>query len=145
MKVKFARFRRKSGWNGDHFHLLTQKYLNSEYSAAEARILYEIYENGRISATEIVSRLHVDKGYLSRILKKFEAAALVTRTASESDSRIVMIALTDTGRALTERLIGESNQQIEEDLSGILEDKLEELSEHMKAILSILEAGHESR
>ena len=84
---------------------MTQKYLSSEYSVAEARILYEIYDNERISATEIVSRLHVDKGYLSRILKKFETKALVTRTASKSDSRKAMISLTDTGWVLAEKLI----------------------------------------
>ena len=92
-----------------YFHLLTQKYLSSEYSVAEARILYEIYDNERISATEIVSRLHVDKGYLSRILKKFETKALVTRTASKSDSRKAMISLTDTGWVLAEKMISESN------------------------------------
>jgi len=44
--------------------------LNSDYSAAEARILYEIYINKEISAKDIVNALRVDKGYLSRILKK---------------------------------------------------------------------------
>lgn len=31
-----------------YFHLLTQKYLNSDYSVAEARILYEIYDHREI-------------------------------------------------------------------------------------------------
>ena len=111
---------------------------------AEARILYEIYGNERISATDVVSSLHVDKGYLSRILKKFEANGLVIRQTSKTDLRKATISLTDAGRKLAEKLIAESNKEIEKDLSGISEERLKELSGHMEAILSILEEGHES-
>ncbi len=62
-----------------YFNLLTQKYLNSKYSIAEARILYEIYDHREISARDIVNALHVDKGYLSRILKKFEAESILEK------------------------------------------------------------------
>lgn len=46
---------------------------------AEARILYEIYEQGKISATDIVSRLYVDKGYLSRILRRLEGGKIIQK------------------------------------------------------------------
>lgn len=121
------------------FRLLTQKYLNSDYSMAEARILYEIYEQGKISATDIVSRLHVDKGYLSRILRRFEDRAIIQKETSNADLRRSVISLTETGTRLTESLIAESNRQIAEELAGLSENDLDRLTDLMGEITEILE------
>lgn len=121
------------------FHLLTQKYLNSDYSMAEARILYELYEQGKISATDIVSSLHVDKGYLSRILRQFEHRAVIQKEASNTDLRRSVISLTETGTSLAESLIAESNRQIAEELTGLSENDLDRLTELMGEITDILE------
>lgn len=125
------------------FHLLTQKYLNSEYSVAEARILYEIYDYGKISARDIVKTLCIDKGYLSRMLKKFEAGGIVKREESGEDSRLSEISLTAKGKSLTERLAAESNLQVEKELAGISDDDLEKLSCHMAEIIKILGGGRD--
>ena len=121
-----------------YFHLLTQKYLNTEYSVAEARILYEIYENKEISARDIVNNLHVDKGYLSRILKKLESKSLINREASNDDSRLTVISLTNNGETLAENLIGESIRQVEKDIMGISDSDLDKLSYHLEEIIEIL-------
>lgn len=121
------------------FRLLTQKYLNSDYSMAEARILYEIYEQGKISATDIVSRLHVDKGYLSRILRRFEDRAIIQKETSNTDLRRSVISLTETGTRLAESLIAESNRQIAEELAGLSENDLDRLTDLMGEITEILE------
>lgn len=121
------------------FHLLTQKYLNSDYSMAEARILYEIYEKKTISASEIVSRLHVDKGYLSRILRRFEDRAIIQKEASDTDLRRSVISLTMPGRHLAESLMEESNRQIAADLTGLSEHDLDRLTNLMGEIMEILE------
>ncbi|MCZ4065584.1 MarR family transcriptional regulator [Oxalobacter aliiformigenes] len=121
------------------FHLLTQKYLNSDYSMAEVRILYEIYEQGKIRATDIVSRLHVDKGYLSRILRRFEDRAIIQKKASGTDLRRSVISLTETGTCLAESLIAESNRQIAEELTSLSENDLDRLTDLMSEIIEILE------
>lgn len=128
-----------------YFDLLTQRYLNTEYSVAEARILYEIYESKEICAKEIAGRLRVDKGYLSRILKKLEAGALVKREISPDDSRKAMISLTENGEALAERLITESNRQIEKNIVGISDQDLDALSYHLAEITRILGGKDENR
>lgn len=128
-----------------YFHLLTQKYLNSEYSVAEARILYEIYENKEISARDIVRNLNVDKSYISRILKKFESESLIKREVLHDDSRMTAISLTKNGETLAENLIMESDRQIEKDIMGISESDLDELSCHLEKIIEILEVRNERR
>ena len=121
-----------------YFHLLTQKYLNTEYSVAEARILYEIFDKKEICARDIVSSLHIDKGYLSRILKKFESRSLIRRTISKDDSRMTLISLTGNGKALAADFIAESNRQIEKDIMQISESDLDRLSCHLEEIMKIL-------
>lgn len=121
-----------------YFHLLTQKYLNMDCSVAEARILYEIYDEHEISATDIVNVLHVDKGYLSRILKKFEAKSIIAKKASKADSRRTLITLTEKGKALAENLIAESNMQIAKELASLSADDMDKLVYHMKNIVNIL-------
>lgn len=122
-----------------YFNLLTQKYLNSKYSIAEARILYEIYDHREISARDIVNALHVDKGYLSRILKKFEAESILEKKVSETDSRRTLISLTESGEALAAKLIAESNMQISKELIGLSGENMDKLTYHMNEIIHILE------
>lgn len=128
-----------------YFDLLTQKYLNTEYSIAEARILYEIYECKTICARDIASKLHVDKGYLSRILKKLESKSLIKKALSPDDSRKTFISLTERGETLAERLIMESNRQIEKKIMGISDPDLDELSYHFAQITKILEGKNGNR
>lgn len=127
-----------------YFHLLTQKYLNTEYSIAEARILYEIYVNKEISARDIVKNIHIDKSYLSRILKKFESKFLIKRELSEQDSRIIFLSLTAEGEALAKKLIMESNRQIEENIIKLSDKDLDQLSYHLEKIIEILENENEN-
>lgn len=112
---------------------------------AEARILYEIYENKEISARDIVRNLNVDKSYISRILKKFESESLIKREVLHDDSRMTAISLTKNGETLAENLIMESDRQIEKDIMGISESDLDELSCHLEKIIEILEVRNERR
>lgn len=121
-----------------YFHLLTQKYLNTEYSMAEARILYEIYDSREISARDIACNLHIDKGYLSRILKKFESQYLLKKELPSNRSRLMSISLTEKGKMLAESLIKESNYQIEKYIRGLSDSDLDKLSYHLEQIIEIL-------
>lgn len=97
-----------------------------------------IYDHGNISARDVVNALHVDKSYLSRMLKKFEMNKIVERKASGEDSRLSYIYLTEKGKSLTERLIAESDLQVEKELAGISDEDLDKLSCHMAEIINIL-------
>lgn len=121
-----------------YFHLLTQKYLNSDYSVAEARILYEIFDHDKISARDIVNNLRIDKSYVSRMLKKFEMRGIVERKESEEDARRAVLLLTESGKNITKKLIAESNLQIEKELTGIADCDLDKLSYHLAEIIRIL-------
>ena len=66
-------------------------------------VLLVLWEKDGISVTEIGDRLMLDNGTLSPLLKKLEQAGYVSRQRSREDERVVVITLTDDGKALQEK------------------------------------------
>ena len=62
-----------------------------------------LWEKDGITVGEICSRLMLDNGTLSPLLKKMQQAGYIDKTHSQEDDRIVLITLTEEGRALQER------------------------------------------
>ena len=62
-----------------------------------------LWEEDGISVTEIGEKLMLDNGTLSPLLKKMEKAGYINRRRSSDDERVVMITLTEEGRALQEK------------------------------------------
>jgi len=96
------------------FGLLSRKLLGSNYGLTEGRIIFELANSDPedLTANRLASSLGVDPGYLSRILKTFRERGLVTRTPSEADSRVRLLALTDKGRALAREFADKSNADV---------------------------------
>lgn len=92
--------------------MLDSCYLGSEYSVTEVRIIYEIYGNENCTANFIVGKLHIDKSYLSRILKKFEGDGILTKKVLEDDIRSVKISLTEKGINCFSELVDRVNSKI---------------------------------
>jgi DNA-binding MarR family transcriptional regulator/N-acetylglutamate synthase-like GNAT family acetyltransferase len=81
---------------------LNDHYLGRGRALGEARVIWEIGEHGCDIRT-VRSRLALDSGYLSRLLRSLEAAELITVTANERDKRVRTARLTKKGR--TERVL----------------------------------------
>ncbi len=62
-----------------------------------------LWEKDGLTVGEICDRLMLDNGTLSPLLKKMQQAGYIERTRSEEDDRVVVITLTDEGRALQEK------------------------------------------
>jgi DNA-binding MarR family transcriptional regulator/GNAT superfamily N-acetyltransferase len=91
---RFSRFyTRKIG-------VLHEGLLGSPLSLAEGRVIWELAQRERATASELAAELGLDTGYLSRILGAFEKRGLIDRQPSERDGRQIVIALAEAGRAL---------------------------------------------
>jgi DNA-binding MarR family transcriptional regulator/GNAT superfamily N-acetyltransferase len=84
---------------------LSDQYLARQRPLGEARVLWEIGVGG-CEVRLLRSRLGLDSGYLSRLLRSLEASGLVSVTPGERDRRVRTVWLTTKGkkeRALLDR------------------------------------------
>jgi len=90
---------------------LDAHYLESDLSLAEARLLYEIANRDEPLAAELQAELGLDAGYVSRILRRFQAEGWIVR-ARGADARRRPISLTAAGRRLFEGLDARTRAQV---------------------------------
>src|SRR6476619_7085054 len=62
--------------------VLRKNYLDSPYSLGEMRVLYELAQNEKMTASDVARSLDLDMGYLSRLLRNFEKRGLISRRTS---------------------------------------------------------------
>lgn len=128
--------------------LLDRSYLGTGSSTLEIAVLIEIGEREAVSARDISLLLSVDKGYLSRTIRRFEEQGLVARTASGVDARVQLLSLTDSGRDRVAELSDSGADVVAEAFRDADDDALARVADAMNVILGILEGKerpHENR
>ncbi|MFF2750288.1 GNAT family N-acetyltransferase [Kitasatospora sp. NPDC058048] len=78
--------------------VLHDHYLGRDRPVGEARLLWEIGEQGQ-DVRRLRERLGLDSGYVSRLLRSLETDGLVTVEPQPRDRRVRTVRLTDAGRA----------------------------------------------
>jgi DNA-binding MarR family transcriptional regulator len=100
---------------------LTDKFSSDAYAEAfglpvgEARCLAAIGNFAPLSVVELAARAHLDKGQASRAAQALVERGLVSKQASPSDGRGVVLAPNAAGRRLCKRvmaLIARRNEEI---------------------------------
>jgi len=140
-----AVFRRFNRMYTQYLGTLNEGLLNSEFSLAEARVLYELATRTTPRASEIVEGLGLDPGYLSRLLGKFERDGLLKRKTSEADGRSVELMLTAKGRAAFKRLNAQSDEQAREVMESLASAERRELIGCMEKIERMLGKSEEKQ
>lgn len=69
-------------------------------------VLLVLWETDRMAVGELGARLYLDSGTLTPLLKRMEAAGLLTRVRAADDERRVIVTLTAAGRALRRKAEG---------------------------------------
>lgn len=82
-----------------------------------------MWEDELISAKDLGKKLYLDSGTLTPLLKKLEKLELVTRNRSTQDERILVVTLTDKGKALKERA-----KSVPKDIVSAIDITVEELT-----------------
>ena len=121
--------------------VLQEGLLQSPFSLAEARVLYELAHREGPRAAELGKELGLDAGYLSRILCGLRKRGLVDRRPSPADGRTKLLALTRRGKAAFATLDERSRQEVGAMLAALPLRGQGRLVEAMGAIEELLGGG----
>ncbi|WP_022667310.1 bifunctional helix-turn-helix transcriptional regulator/GNAT family N-acetyltransferase [Desulfospira joergensenii] len=117
--------------------LLDHKLLKSEFSLAEARILFELAQGKDLVSSDLARQLRMDPAYLSRILTRFQKKGLLLKKKSPQDTRKQVLHLTSSGRSELYRLQEMSNLQINSSLTHTTREDHDRLIRAMDTIQQI--------
>jgi DNA-binding MarR family transcriptional regulator/GNAT superfamily N-acetyltransferase len=120
--------------------VLREGLLHSEFTLTEMRVLYELAHHGDQPSAALCRDLGLDRGYLSRILAKFESAGLVSKVPSATDGRSKLLHLTDHGRAVYEPLDRRSREEVGDMLSRFGDADQLRMLDAMRTIRELLDA-----
>ncbi len=118
--------------------LLDKHYLNSPFTLPEGRVLYELHHHQPCSATELMGPTHMDKGYLSRILKAFLKKGYVIRKPHQEDGRAFQLMLSAKGEKEFEKLNTASSDLIKVMLQNLSKDEIQTLITSMEQITEVI-------
>jgi DNA-binding MarR family transcriptional regulator/GNAT superfamily N-acetyltransferase len=119
---------------------LNDRFLGRPIPLGEARLLWEIGLEKR-EVRLLRSRLGLDSGYLSRLLRSLEAAGLVEVAVSPEDARIRVTRLTPAGRRERAALDRRSDELAASLLAPLTAEQRERLVSAMGEVERLLVAG----
>jgi DNA-binding MarR family transcriptional regulator/GNAT superfamily N-acetyltransferase len=121
--------------------VLHEGLLDSPWSLAEVRVLYEVAHRPGVTARDLARDLGLDAGYLSRMLQGFVRRGLVRRETSKADGRERQLSLTAEGKRAFAPLDRRSAKEVAAMLAPLTETAQQRLTGAMTAIEQILDPG----
>ena len=115
--------------------------LYAPYTLTESRVLYELAHAPRTDAADLRTQLHLDAGYLTRILNKFEEDGLVERGPSDTDPRRRRITLTAPGREAAALLDERARETVGAMLDTVRAEDRPRLAQALRTVRPILGDG----
>lgn len=130
-----ARIRRFNRFYTRRMGLLNEGLLQSSFSLAEVRVLYEVAHLPDPTARVIATILNLDEGHLSRLLRGLRQRGLITARATPGDRRQRRLALTARGR----KAFGALNARATEEVAEMLRDLSSSDQRHLLDSLGTVE------
>ncbi|MGH8418458.1 MAG: MarR family winged helix-turn-helix transcriptional regulator [Pseudomonas sp.] len=111
--------------------------LNLTYPQYLAMLV--LWEGDGLTVGEVSTRLLTDPGSLTPLLKRLEVEGLISRTRSKEDERVVLLHLTEQGKALYDKA-----QSIPQCILGASGITVEQLKALQKDLLGLRGNLHDS-
>lgn len=109
-----------------------------EFSGAQGRILYVLWQKDGIPIIELARETGLAKTSLTSMLERMENAKLITRIPDRNDKRKISISLTDAARELSEEYHRVSRKMNEIFYAGFSDEEVTAFDNTLRRILSNL-------
>jgi DNA-binding MarR family transcriptional regulator/GNAT superfamily N-acetyltransferase len=142
---RIAAVRRFSRFYTRRIGVLQERFLGTELTLTEGRLVYELAQREQATASELIAELDLDPGYMSRLLRKLEDRGLVHREPSAVDGRQSIVRLTEQGQERFAAINARSRDEIGAMLGALAETDQGRLVEALSTVESLLGAAPERR
>lgn len=116
-----------------------RKCAKGELTQSHIRALFTIDKSGEATAGDLAKAAELSPASVSAMLDHLEADGIVSRRRSDHDRRVVVVTLTDTGRALLEEKRAAWRRRGAEALAGVSDEHLEAAADVMRRMASLLD------
>jgi DNA-binding MarR family transcriptional regulator len=124
-------------------HAITRVYRNALESTGitytQYLVMLALWENNQLMVKSVADRLDLDSASLTPILKRLEAAGLLTRQRNKSDERVVEIILTEKGHALQDEVANIQKRVACQ--TGLSTDEFDQLKHSLHTLVKTMHAN----
>jgi DNA-binding MarR family transcriptional regulator/GNAT superfamily N-acetyltransferase len=115
-----------------HLGLLRGRYLDTDYSLSESRMMYELSQSPGCTANHLRTKLGLDAGYMSRMVRSLTERGLIAGVRSSQDKRATLLSLTESGQAV----IADINHRVSSETVRMLDQLGEKQRAELLAAMS---------
>jgi DNA-binding MarR family transcriptional regulator len=115
------------------------RLVHPDLQPAAYSVLFFVVDNEPTCASDVVERLGVDKGSVSRQVAHLEKLGLVRRSCDPSDRRVQTLALTIEGKSRVAAVAEQRRSEFEERLSTWSVENLAQFAERLARYNASLE------
>ena len=114
-------------------------------SVAEAHALMELSQTAPLAQLELGRRLNLEKSTVSRLVGQLEARDWIVRERSTEDRRVMLVQLTERGRAAADDLAAAREAKFAQVLSAIPADQRAHVIESLQTLVEAIRESNESQ
>ena len=123
---------------GRKFDKILQEKNIDAFNGAQGKILYVLWQNGKMTATEISKKSGLAKTTLSAMLTRMDEQGLIAMEESLTDKRSVCISLTEKAATLKEEYDAVTREIEDIYYKGFTDSEVEQFENYLKRILANL-------
>ena len=118
--------------------VLNEGLLASEFPLIQVRVLYELAHSTDLAAADLVERLGVDPGYLSRMLSALDSRGLISKVPDRHNGKRIVLSLTPQGRTVFDGLNAASAKEVGDLIAPLSDEERRQLVGSMRNIRCLL-------
>lgn len=120
---------------------IARELSDCEISRGEYRILSSLYQKEGISQTDLSDQYHLDKGVITRVVKRLEEKGFIERRRNSTDQRRKLLYLTPKSKEIHQDVTALKRTLSEEITAGLTDEEIETLVDSLQTVNENLGAG----